>query len=126
MGDDAGGDVQQPVAQCLGGDLGQVAVQAELLESGEQRLGDEDELEPDLVALPVGEGQVARAGVLGIADAVLDTGVGAVAAFELDKVGVGLVGGQAGGVRRRPATAGLWTSSCASLTCLGTFARFDQ
>ncbi|MDQ3326671.1 MAG: hypothetical protein M3529_13430, partial [Actinomycetota bacterium] len=59
-------------------------------------LGGQDQLQPDGVA---GQGvarQGARAGVLGAADAVLDTGVSAVKYVKGREVGVGLVGQKAG------------------------------
>jgi hypothetical protein len=62
------------------------------LQPCEQRLGEQDQLEPDLVALPVAERQGAKPGVLGVTDAVLDSGVRAVAAFQVNDVSGGLVG----------------------------------
>ena len=65
-----------------------LAVQAEALEEGEQVLGGEDQLQPDLVGGELAEGEVAKPGVLAAADTVLDTSVSAVARLELSQVGV--------------------------------------
>jgi hypothetical protein len=55
---------------------------AEALEEGDQVLGGEHQLKPDLIGSEVVEGQIAQAGVLGAADTVFDTGVGPVAGLQ--------------------------------------------
>jgi hypothetical protein len=81
--DEAGGDVQEPVAQRCSFAACEVAVQAEGLRPGEQVRGGEGEFEPDLVLLVAAAGQVAYARCLLAADAVLDAGVGPVPCFEV-------------------------------------------
>jgi hypothetical protein len=55
-------------------------------------LGGQDQLQPDGVAAPVVEGEVAQAGGFGGADAILDAGALAVAQLQAGQVAVGLVG----------------------------------
>jgi len=57
-GDPAGG-VEQPVAQGLGFGLGQVAVQGQVAQPGEQVDGEGDDLAPGLVDAPQLAGQAA-------------------------------------------------------------------
>jgi hypothetical protein len=59
---------------------------------GDQVVRDCDEREPDAVVLEVAERQVAQAGVLVVADVVLDAGAGAVVALEDGDVAAGMVG----------------------------------
>jgi hypothetical protein len=92
MADDAGGDVEEPVAQRLGfGDRQRAGKEQRLGPAGEV-LGSKDQLEPDGVAAPPVERQVGQAGGLGGADAVLDPGALAVAQLQPGEVRVGLVG----------------------------------
>ena len=76
--------MQQPVADRLPLGPGQVGLvgQQDGLGPGEQVGGGQGELEPDRVDREQPGGQPSEAGVLGLADAVLDPGVGAVAGFE--------------------------------------------
>jgi hypothetical protein len=92
MADDAGGDVQQPVAQRLGFGAGQRAGKEQRLGPAAKVLGGQDQLEPDGVAAPAVERQVGQAGGLGGADAVLDPGALPVAQLQPGQVRVGLVG----------------------------------
>jgi hypothetical protein len=88
----AGGDVQQPVAQALGFAAGEFVGEQQALGPGDEVVGDQDELQPDAVVLEVSERQIPEAGVLVVADVVLDAGAGAVAALDRGDVSVGLVG----------------------------------
>ena len=56
--DEPAGDGEQVQAQPFGFGYGVLAVEGEQLHPGEQVLGEEDELEPDLVGGGVGVGQV--------------------------------------------------------------------
>ena len=84
--------MQQGVAQPLGLGGGHVAFEHQALGKGEEVLGHADQLDPAGVVGEVAEGQVAQAGVLGTADAILYAGVATVAGFEIGDVGVGRVG----------------------------------
>ena len=84
--DQAGGDVQYPVAQGRWFAAGQFAVQAEGLGPGEQVGGGQRQFEPDLVLVVAAAGQVAQAGCFAAADAVLDAGVGAVPYFQVGQL----------------------------------------
>jgi DNA-binding MarR family transcriptional regulator len=95
MADDAGGEVEEPVAQRLGFGVGQWAGKQQRLGKAGEVLGGKDELEPDGVAAPPVEGEVGQAGGLGGADAVLDPGPLAVPQLQPGKVRVGLVGDKA-------------------------------
>ena len=81
---DAGGGVEQPVAQRLGFSAVQLGLAGEQhrLGVGEQVGGDQGELDPDGVDVFVAGGQVAQAGVLTGADAFLDAGVRPMAGFQ--------------------------------------------
>jgi len=74
---DAGGGVQQPIAQRLGFGAVQLGIIGEQhrLGQGEQVHGDQGELYPDLVDVLVPGRQVTRASVLAGPDPVLDPGV---------------------------------------------------
>jgi hypothetical protein len=72
-------DVPQPVAQSPGFGYGEVAVRQQGLRPADQVEGEQDQLEPDGVAPPPVKRQVASAGRLGAADAVLYPGMLAVA-----------------------------------------------
>ena len=78
----AGGGVQDAVAQRLGLGLGQVAVEGEELEPGEQDLRDHRRGQPGLVERVVVGGELADAGVFAGADGVLDPGVDPVAGVD--------------------------------------------
>jgi len=82
----AGGDVQQAVAQALGFGVGELAGQQQALGPGDQVVGDEHELKPDAVVLEVAEGQVAQACVLVVADVVLDASTATMTALDLGDV----------------------------------------
>src|SRR5215469_17588021 len=88
---DAASDVEKPVAEPLRLPAARLAIQAEVLEEGEQVLGGEHQLQPDLVGGELTEGEVAEPGVLAAADAVLDASVAAMTGLELGQVGVVLV-----------------------------------
>jgi len=81
---DAGGDVQDPVAE--GADLagGQVGVvgEADQFRPGDQIGCGEDDFEPGGVRVGSVTGQVTQPGGLGLPDPVLDAGVLAVAQFQ--------------------------------------------
>ena len=109
---DAGGGVEQPVAQGLGFgpvQLGLVGEQHRLGER-EQVGGDQRQLDADGVDVLVPGGQVAQAGVLTGADAFLDAGVRPMAGFQqrgLPTAGVGgegLVAEAVTDLARRPAS----------------------
>ena len=55
-------------------------------------MGQADDLQPGAVVLEVAEGQVPEAGVLVVADVVVDAGAGAVVALDGGDVSLGLVG----------------------------------
>src|SRR3954465_12086467 len=82
------GEVQEPVAQGLGFADGERAVEAQQLGPGGEVLGDQGQLEPDLVVVEVAERQVLKPGLLSGADAVFGVGAGAVQALDLDGVAV--------------------------------------
>ena len=72
MADDAGGHMQQSVAQGLGLGDPEVALQQQGLRPAAQVLSGQHQLQPDLVAAEQVEGEVAQPGGLAAADAVLD------------------------------------------------------
>jgi hypothetical protein len=74
---DAGGHVQQPVAQGLGLGHLEVAVQQQHLGPAKQVLDGQHHLQPDLVAAQQVKGEVAQPAGLAAADAVLDGDGGA-------------------------------------------------
>ena len=84
----AGGGVQQPVAQRLGLADRELAVERQELGPGDEVLGDERDLDPHGVVVEVAEREVLKARLLGVADAVLAVGSGAVQALKLDRVAV--------------------------------------
>jgi hypothetical protein len=87
-----GGHVQHPEAQQFRLSLGEVAVEREHLEPGDEVGGDRGELHPYLVDGVLAGGEPAQPGFLGGPDAVLDPGVGAVPGLqegELSDAGVG-------------------------------------
>jgi hypothetical protein len=92
MADEAGGDVQQPVAQRLGLGDGEGAVEQQRLGPAGEVWGGQDQLQPDGVAAQQVEGEVAQPGGLGGADAVLDPSALAVPQLQPGDVGIGLVG----------------------------------
>ena len=77
-----GGDVQQPVAQPLGLGLGELAVEQQRLGPDDQVVREQHDLQPHLVERERLERELRQAGVLVVADAVLDVGVLAVAALD--------------------------------------------
>ena len=81
---DAGGGVQQPVAQRLGFGAVQVGLVGEQhrLRKGQQVGGDQRELDSDRVDVLVPRRQMPWAGVLAGADPVLDPGVRPVPGFQ--------------------------------------------
>jgi hypothetical protein len=90
---DAGGDVQQPVAQRFRLGRGQLAVEQGGLGPGDQVGGGERQLEPDGVDRELPGWEPATAGVFEAADAVLDP-VGAVPGLQLGQLPAGCVGGE--------------------------------
>src|SRR5260370_15621513 len=89
---EAGGAVPEAVAKPFWFGSGEFAVEAEPLGPGDEVGGHEDEFEPGLVGREALAGKVFEAGGFGVADAVLDPGVAAVAGFEVGQVGVWGVG----------------------------------
>jgi hypothetical protein len=85
-------DVQEPVAQPLGLCLGELPVEHERLGPDEQVVREHHDLQPHLVEREVLERELGQAGVLGVADPVLDPGALAMPALDLGDVLVGLVG----------------------------------
>ena len=79
---EAGGDVQQSVAQAFGFGVGELAGEQQPLGPDDQVVREAHDLQPDLVVLEVAERQVAQAGVLVVADVVLDAGAAAVITLE--------------------------------------------
>jgi hypothetical protein len=79
---------------------------------GEQFAGQGDDLAPDLVLGVAVQGQVAQAGVLGGADAVLASGAAAVAQFQVGELPALGVGGKAG----EPVAAGKQRGSPSATT----------
>ena len=92
MGNDPAGDVQQAVTDPFRLGDGELAFEAEQPDPAEQVLGDQRELQPGLVVRERVVGQVAHAGVLAVADAVLDPGALTVAHLQAGDINVGLVG----------------------------------
>ena len=86
------GDVQQPVAQPLGLGFGELAVEQQRLGPDDQVVREQHDLKPHLVERERLERELRQAGVLVVADAVLDVRVLAVAALDDGDVLVGLVG----------------------------------
>lgn len=76
---EAGGDVQEPVAEFLRLGGGQLPVQEEDTGPGEQVDRGEAEFEPDGVDAEVSGGEAAESGGLAAPDVVLDSGMSAVA-----------------------------------------------
>ena len=95
-GGEAGGDVEEPVAEGFGFGFGQFTVEAEELGPCQQIGGDDRSGEPGLVTDEVFEGEVGQAAVFPGADAVLDSGVLAVSKLKLGNAGGGGVGEVAG------------------------------
>src|SRR6266536_2666596 len=106
VADEPGGGVPQPIPQGLGlGDF-EIAVQQQRLRPAHQRLRHQHQGQPDVVGVEVCKGEVAEAGGLGTADAVLDAGVGAVADLQRGG-GAGGRPGRFGRVGRPGVVAGL-------------------
>jgi hypothetical protein len=89
---ESGGDVQQLVAQPFRFGFGELAVDYECLGPDDQVVCEEHDLQPYLVERELLERELLKAGVLVVADAVLDARALAVAALEDVDVVVGLVG----------------------------------
>jgi len=87
-----GGDVQESVAQPLWLGFLKLAVEQQRLGPDDQVVREHHDLEPHLVELKLLERQLRQAGVLVIADTVLDAGALAVATLDQRNVLVGLVG----------------------------------
>jgi hypothetical protein len=75
--------VQQPLTQALGLGQRELAVEHERPEPGEHVLGEQHQLEPDLVRGEGLEGQPPKSQLGGLLHAILDAGVQAVAQLEL-------------------------------------------
>ena len=109
---EAGGDVEEAVAQRFGFCFGEVTVEADELCSGEQARGEHRDGGPGFVADVVLEWQVGHAGCFPAAHPVLDSGMATMAGFELDDIAVG-VGDERGvtppvvGVEDRELSAGM-------------------
>ena len=91
MEGESSGDVQKPVAQAFGFGGGEFAAEQQSLGPGDQVVRDTDDRQPHVVVVKVAEREVAQAGVLVVADVVLDASAAAVIALELSD-GAGLVG----------------------------------
>ena len=87
---EAGGDVEEPVAQRFGFGSGEVTVEADELGPSEQARREHRDGGPGFVADVVLERQVRHAGRFPAANPVLDTGMTPVSCFELDDVTVGV------------------------------------
>jgi len=81
--DEAGGGVQDAIAQRLRFRSCEVAVQGQDLQPGQQDAGDHGGVEPCLVQPVVMRGEMPEAGVLPGADDVLDAGVDAVGGVDV-------------------------------------------
>jgi hypothetical protein len=86
------GDVQELVAQSLGLGLGELPGKQQGLGPDDQVVRERHDLQPHLVVRERSERELRQAGVLVVADAVLDVRVLAVATLDLGDVLVGLVG----------------------------------
>src|SRR3954471_22207568 len=95
--DDPAGGVQQLVAQLLGLDLGEVAVEEDGLGPGDQVGGGQRHLQPRLVDAEFARREAANAGLLDRFDPVLDPGVGPVTGLEEGELPAAGVGGHATG-----------------------------
>jgi len=91
---DPGGDVQQPVAQCLGFAAGELAVEQGGLGPGDQVGGQQGELEPGGVEVELAGREPAQPGDLAGADAVLDPGVRPVPGLQVGQLPDLRVGGE--------------------------------
>ena len=91
--DDPPGGVQDLVAQGLWFCFGQVAVEGEEPQPGQQVTGDGGGLAPGGIDLVVSRGQMSQAGAFRAADLVFDSGLGSVAGFEELDLPAGGVGG---------------------------------
>src|ERR1700761_232339 len=108
--DDAGGGMQEAVAQGLRLCPGEVAVQGGEPEPGQQDAGGHGGVEPGLVDVIVVRGEMSQPGVLAGADDVLDPGVdpvGGVGVSTLAAPASGAVGQVRGPQRVAPAAGGL-------------------
>src|ERR1700722_9257203 len=81
--DQAGGCVQDAVAQCLRLRLREVAVQGQEPQPGQQDARDHGRVEPRLVDLVVAGGEMTEPGVLAGADDVLDPGMDAMGGVDI-------------------------------------------
>ena len=87
-------DVQQPIPERLWFGLGQVSVESQHLEPGDQVGGDHGQRQPGLVDAELPRREPAQAGVLGVTDPVLNPGMGPMPGLkELQSAAVG-VGGE--------------------------------
>lgn len=73
-----------------------LAVERQHLRPGEEVLGEQDEVEPELIGRGVVVGQVGQAGVLRAPDPVLDAGPAAVPKLQHRQIIAWCVGGEAG------------------------------
>src|SRR5438270_3422354 len=85
-------DMQQPVAQALGLGFGELALERQRLRPDDQIVREQHDLQPHLVEREFLERELGKAGVLVVADSVLDMGALAVAVLEHRDVLLGLVG----------------------------------
>jgi hypothetical protein len=93
--DDPGGGVEESVAQQFRLGLGQGSVEQDGLGPSDQVGGGQRELQPDSVDRELSGREPAQPGLFGGADAVLDSGVGAVPGLQERKLPLLGVGGQA-------------------------------
>jgi len=95
-GCDAGGDVEESVADGLGCGASELSGAANRLGPGEQAVGTEAELHPDVVVDDVVEGRVREPGRFGVADDVLGACASTLAELERGDVVAGGVGDERG------------------------------
>ena len=89
MEGEAGGDVQEPVAQALGLAALELAGEEQSLGPGDQVVREADDLKPDAVVLEVAKRQISVAGVLVVSDVILDAGAAAMITLQCgDRAGV--------------------------------------
>ena len=69
--DQQAGGVQQAVAQTFGFGVGQIALQTQAAQLGQEIAGDEHDGQPGLIDGEIGGGQVGQPGVFGVSDVAL-------------------------------------------------------
>src|SRR3974390_283220 len=91
--DQPGGGVQYPVAQGLGLGFGQVTIQGQQLEPGQQDRGDHGGGQPRGVDLEIKRREMSQAGVLAGADGILDAGLDPVGGVDVGVLAQPALGG---------------------------------